>query len=421
MSAASGDNRPRRAYTTLRHRDYRLLWGAEIFSTTGSQMQRVAIAWQVYDLTGDALKLGLLGLARFVPIIIFGLVGGVLADQRDRRQILFISQSLLMLCSLTMAILTFTNSMSILVIYAMTVLTGALQAIGRPARQALIPNIVPRDELAGAISMNTLSFQVSTVAGPALGGFAIGAFGLGWVYLYDALAFVLTLAAIALMHARPKIAAATQRPLTAVIEGFSFLKGSPILLGVMSVDFIATFFGAITTLMPIFADEILGSGPGTLGVLLAAPAVGSIIGGVMMSTRPIAVRPGFGVLAAVIVYGFSIFAFGLSTSFAISIAALALSGASDAVSMVLRQTLRNLVTPNHLLGRISATHSMFAMGGPQLGEFRAGVMASMMGPGPAVAIGGALTVASAAVIWRMVPGIASYTTTEGFSDPVPAD
>ena len=384
-------------------------------------MQRVAIAWQVYDLTGDALKLGLLGLARFVPIIIFGLVGGVLADQRDRRQILFISQSLLMLCSLTMAILTFTNSMSILVIYAMTVLTGALQAIGRPARQALIPNIVPRDELAGAISMNTLSFQVSTVAGPALGGFAIGAFGLGWVYLYDALAFVLTLAAIALMHARPKIAAATQRPLTAVIEGFSFLKGSPILLGVMSVDFIATFFGAITTLMPIFADEILGSGPGTLGVLLAAPAVGSIIGGVMMSTRPIAVRPGFGVLAAVIVYGFSIFAFGLSTSFAISIAALALSGASDAVSMVLRQTLRNLVTPNHLLGRISATHSMFAMGGPQLGEFRAGVMASMMGPGPAVAIGGALTVASAAIIWRMVPGIANYTTTEGFGDPVAAD
>ncbi|MEZ4624712.1 MAG: MFS transporter [Thermomicrobiales bacterium] len=139
MSAASGDSRPRRAYTTLRHRDYRLLWGAEIFSTTGSQMQRVAIAWQVYDLTGDALKLGLLGLARFVPIIIFGLVGGVLADQRDRRQILFISQSLLMLCSLTMAILTFTNSMSILVIYAMTVLTGALQAIGRLAWQALSP------------------------------------------------------------------------------------------------------------------------------------------------------------------------------------------------------------------------------------------------------------------------------------------
>jgi MFS family permease len=379
-------------------------------------MQRVAIAWQVYDLTGDALKLGLLGLARFVPIIIFGLIGGVLADQRDRRHILFFSQGALMLCSLAMALLTFTDSMSIAFIYAMTVVTGALQAIGRPARQALIPNLVPRKELAGAISMNTLSFQISTVVGPALGGVAIGALGLGWVYLYDALAFVVTIVAIALMHARPKIAAATQRPITAIAEGFAFLKGSPILLGVMGVDFIATFFGAITLLMPIFADDILGSGPGTLGLLLAAPAAGSVIGGVIMSTRPIAVRPGFGVLAAVVVYGSSILAFGLSTSLALSVFFLALSGASDAVSMVLRQTLRNLVTPNHLLGRIASTHSMFAMGGPQLGEFRAGAMASLMGPGPAVALGGALTVASAALIWKLVPGIARYTANDQFEE-----
>lgn len=411
MSADRG-GKPQRAYDTLRHRDFRLLWGAEIFSTTGSQMQRVAIAWQVYDLTGDPLKLGLLGLARFFPVVIFGLVGGVLADQRDRRHILFVSQTLLMLTSLALAILTFTDSMSILFIYAITVLGGALQAIGRPARQALIPNIVPRAELAGAISMNTLSFQVATVVGPAVGGFAIGAFGLGWVYLYDSLAFVITLAAVALMKARPAVAAATQRPITAVMEGISFLKTSPILLGVMGVDFIATFFGAITTLMPIFADEILGSGPETLGILLAAPAVGSVLGGLFMSTRPIAIRPGFGVLSAVIVYGASIMFFGISTSLALSVFCLALSGASDAVSMVLRQTLRTLVTPNHLLGRISATHSMFAMGGPQLGEFRAGVMASMIGPGPAVAIGGALTIASAGLIWKLVPGISRYSATD---------
>jgi hypothetical protein len=409
-----GDRKRQRAYATLRHRDFRLLWGAEIFSTTGSQMQRVAIAWQVYDLTGDPLKLGLLGLARFVPIVIFGLVGGVLADQRDRRQILFVSQTLLMFTSLALALLTFTDSMSIAFIYAMTVVTGALQAIGRPARQALIPNIIPREELGGAISMNTLSFQVATVLGPAIGGFAIAAFGLGWVYLYDALAFVITIAAVAMMHARPKIAAASQRPITAILEGFAFLKSSPILLGVMSVDFIATFFGAFTTLMPIFADDILGSGPGTLGILLAAPAAGSVLGGIIMSSRPIAVRPGFGVLAAVIVYGAAIMVFGLSTWFALSVFCLALSGASDAVSMVLRQTLRNLVTPNHLLGRISATHGMFAMGGPQLGEFRAGVMASVMGAGPAVAVGGALTVVSAAVIWRVVPGIQRYV---GMDDP----
>jgi MFS family permease len=420
MAAAPGEGKARRAYSTLRHRDFRLLWGAELASTTGAQMQRVAIAWQVYDLTGDALKLGLLGLARFVPIVIFGLIGGVLADQRDRRHLLFVTQSALMLSSLTLAALTFTDSISIWAIYGMTVVSGALTAIGRPARQALIPALVPRDELAGAISMNTLSFQVATVAGPALGGLAISGIGLGWVYVFDALSFVVVLLAIFLMHTRPPAIGATTNTTTAIVEGFAFLRSSPILLGVMSVDFIATFFGAITTLMPIFADDILGSGPGTLGLLLAAPAVGSIIGGAIMSARPIAVRPGFGVLVAIVVYGFAILAFGLSTSFAVSLFFLALSGASDAVSMILRTTLRNLVTPDHLLGRISATHSMFAMGGPQLGEFRAGAMASFMGAGPAVAIGGAMTVASAVLVARLVPGIRRYTATSDITQSIGA-
>jgi MFS family permease len=325
-----------------------------------------------------------------------------------------------MLSSLTLAALTFTDSISIWAIYGMTVVSGALTAIGRPARQALIPALVPRDELAGAISMNTLSFQVATVAGPALGGLAISGIGLGWVYVFDSLSFVVVLMAIFLMHTRPPAIGATSNTTTAIVEGFAFLRSSPILLGVMSVDFIATFFGAITTLMPIFADDILGSGPGTLGLLLAAPAVGSIIGGAIMSARPIAVRPGFGVLVAIVVYGFAILAFGLSTSFAVSLFFLALSGASDAVSMILRTTLRNLVTPDHLLGRISATHSMFAMGGPQLGEFRAGAMASFMGAGPAVAIGGAMTVASAVLVARLVPGIRRYTATSDITQSIGA-
>jgi hypothetical protein len=268
--------------------------------------------------------------------------------------------------------------------------------------------------------MNTLSFQVATVAGPALGGLAISGIGLGWVYVFDSLSFVVVLLAIFLMHTRPPAIGATTNTTTAIVEGFAFLRSSPILLGVMSVDFIATFFGAITTLMPIFADDILGSGPGTLGLLLAAPAVGSIIGGAIMSARPIAVRPGFGVLVAIVVYGFAILAFGLSTSFAVSLFFLALSGASDAVSMILRTTLRNLVTPDHLLGRISATHSMFAMGGPQLGEFRAGAMASFMGAGPAVAIGGAMTVASAVLVARLVPGIRRYTATSDITQSIGA-
>ena len=412
MASGGVEQSDRRAYSVLRHRDYRLIWSAEFVSTTGTQMQRVAIAWQVYDLTGDALKLGLLGLARFVPILIFGMLGGVLADQRDRRKILFVSQSALMLTSLVLAATSALGDVSTLLIYGITLVSGAFSAMGQPARQSLIPNLVPRDELSGAMSMNVLSMQMATVAGPALGGLAIAAVGPGLVYLIDALTFVVVILAIAAMHARPASGGVTSRTFESIREGFVFLRQSPILLGVMSVDFIATFFGAVTTLMPIFADEILGAGPGGMGLLLAAPAAGAFIGGAVMSARPMPDRPGYGVLAAVVAYGVAIAAFGLSTSFALSLLFLGFSGASDAVSVALRSTVRNLITPDLLRGRIAATHSIFAMGGPQLGELRAGASASVIGAGPAVAVGGLLTVLSSVVVSFLVPGIKRYRVSD---------
>jgi Transmembrane secretion effector len=417
MASGGVEQSGRRAYSVLRHRDYRLIWSAEFVSTTGTQMQRVAIAWQVYDLTGDALKLGLLGLARFVPILIFGMLGGVLADQRDRRKILFVSQSALMITSLVLATASAFGDVSTLLIYGITLVSGAFSAMGQPARQSLIPNLVPRDELSGAMSMNVLSMQMATVAGPALGGLAIAAVGPGLVYLIDSMTFVVVIAAIAAMKARPASGGVTSRTFESIREGFVFLRQSPILLGVMSVDFIATFFGAATTLMPIFAEEILGAGPGGMGLLLAAPAAGAFIGGAVMSARPMPDRPGYGVLAAVIAYGVAIAAFGLSTSFALSLLFLGFSGASDAVSVALRSTVRNLITPDSLRGRIAATHSIFAMGGPQLGELRAGASASVIGAGPAVAVGGLLTVLSSVAVSFLVPGIKKYRV----SDPDNAD
>jgi MFS family permease len=417
MASGGVEQSDRRAYSVLRHRDYRLIWSAEFVSTTGTQMQRVAIAWQVYDLTGDALKLGLLGLARFVPILIFGMLGGVLADQRDRRKILFVSQSALLLTSLVLATASALGDISTLLIYGITLVSSAFSAMGQPARQSLIPNLVPRNELSGAMSMNVLSMQMATVAGPALGGLAIAAVGPALVYLIDALTFVVVILAVAAMHARPASGGVTSRTFDSIREGFVFLRRSPILLGVMSVDFIATFFGAVTTLMPIFADEILGAGPGGMGLLLAAPAAGAFIGGAVMSARPMPDRPGYGVLAAVVAYGVAIAAFGLSTSFALSLLFLGISGASDAVSMALRSTVRNLITPDLLRGRIAATHSIFAMGGPQLGELRAGISASLIGAGPAVAVGGVLTVLSSVVVSFLVPGIKNYRV----SDPDNAD
>jgi hypothetical protein len=256
--------------------------------------------------------------------------------------------------------------------------------------------------------MNTLTLQVASVSGPALGGLIIAQFGVAVAYAIDAITFLAVIAAVLAMRARPVVIATTASGLALALEGLRFVRQTPILLGVMSLDFVATFFGASNTLMPIFAEEILDVGPRGLGLLYAAPAAGALAGSIVMSTRRVPRRPGLGVLIAIAVYGAALAAFGLSTSFPLSLALLAVSGAADAVSMALRLTIRTVVTPDVLRGRIAAVHSTFAMGGPQLGEFEAGVVAALFGAGPSVAIGGFATVVAAAVTARAVPAIGRY-------------
>lgn len=408
-----------RAYEALRHRDFRLLWGAEAVSTLGTQVQRVAVAWQVFELTGDPLQLGLLGLCRFVPILLFGIAGGVVADRRDRRRTLIASQAVLLVLSAALAGLTLAGAANLLAIYGITVLSATASAVAGPTRQALVPLLVPRSEMVGAMTMNILAMQTAAVAGPALGGLLIAQVGVAAAYGLDALSFVAVIVATLALRARPAVPAAGVGGMAAAVEGLRFLRGSPILLGVMGLDFVATFFGASTTLMPIFAEEILRVGPSGFGLLLAAPAAGAVLGSVAMGAGRMPSRPGAGVLAAVAVYGACVFGFGLSRSFAASLALLAGSGAADAVSMALRHAVRNLATPDALRGRIAAAHSTFAMGGPQLGEFEAGVAAALIGAGPAVALGGVGTMLAAAVTAWRVPGIAAYRVGSGAAEEVP--
>lgn len=395
-------------YRTLRHRDYRLLWSAEFVSTLGSQIQRVGIAWQVFELTGDPLQLGLLGLFRFVPVAAFGLFGGVLADRRDRRRLLLISQFALLATSLALAALTFADRVSVLAIYALTFVAYGFAAVGGPSRQALIPALVPEREIANAFAMNTLSMQVAAVSGPAVGGLIIAWFGVGATYVVDAATFLAVIAAVLAMKTRPLVPTTVASGWSLLVEGVRFVRATPILLGVMALDFVATFFGATTTLMPIFAEEVLGVGPRGYGLLLAAAAIGAVLGSLIISTRHTPSRPGRGLLIAVAVYGAALLGFGLSTSFPLSLALLAVSGAADAFSMACRLTIRTMVTPDALRGRIAAVHSTFAMGGPQLGEFQAGIVASFAGVGPGVAAGGLLTIAASAVAAKLVPAIARY-------------
>ena len=410
-----------RAYRTLRHRDFRLLWAAGGVSSAGTQIQQVAVAWQVFELSRNPVALGGLGLARFVPILVFGLAGGVLADRHDRRRTLLAAQAALGTVSALFALLTFAGRITVPAIYLLTMVAAVFAAVAGPTRQALIPSLVPDEELAGAMSMSILAGNAATVAGPALGGLIIGFAGTGLAYAIDAASFALVGITVLLLHARPVLARQTASGWAAALEGLRFLRGSPALLGVMALDFVATFFGASTVLMPLFATEVLKTGPTGLGVLLAAPAAGALLGGSAMAAARIPDRPGLGIVGAVVGYGLCLLGFGLSTSLWLSLALLAGSGAADAVSMAMRHTLRNLLTPDELRGRIAAAHSTFAMGGPQLGEFESGLVAARFGAPIAVAAGGLLAVVGALATAWLVPSITAFRVSGVHRPGVPVD
>lgn len=251
-------NQRAHAFNTLRFRDFRLLWFADTISILGTQIQRLAITWHVFELTGDPFQLGLLGLIRFVPVLVFGLMGGVIADHRDRRMVLIFTHLALLAATSILATATLSGEVSIGLIYTITFISSAFNAMAGPARQALIPNLVPRASLAGAAAMANLSMQAAMVAGPAIGGLIIAQTSLAVAYILDAASFVAVIVAAILIRTRQERGPITERGLAATKSGFVFLWHTPILLAVMSLDFIGTFFGAITNLMPIFAEEILG-------------------------------------------------------------------------------------------------------------------------------------------------------------------
>jgi MFS family permease len=387
-----------------------MLWIADSIAILGTQIQNLAITWQVFELTGDPLKLGLLGLFRFVPVVFFGLYGGVIADRRDRRTILVITHILLMATTAVLMFGTAMDAVSMTLIYGVTFVASAVNAFAGPARQALIPALVPHEEIAGAATVLNLAMQTAQIGGPALGGIIIGTLGLTAAYTIGTVSFVAVIVAALLITIRERMVIEATNGLTAVKDGLTLLWTTPILLSVMSLDFIATFFAASTTLMPIFAEEILDMGPDGLGLLLSAPAVGAVAGSLLMSVAPIPQRPGLGIVAAIIAYGLCIFAFGVSTAIWISVLFLAGSGAADAISMAMRHSIRNLVTPPAYRGRIAAAHTTFARGGPQLGEVESGVMASAFGAQATVAFGGLATVVGCLVMVRLVPELLRYRT-----------
>ncbi len=405
-----------RPFRVLVYRDFRLIWSAELLSSTGSQVQRVAVAWQVFELTGDPIQLGLLGLVRFVPLFLFGLAGGVVADRYDRRTTLILVQIAQVIVTAAFAGLTATERITLPWIYGLTAVSALFGAISTPTRQALVPTLVPTPAMPAAMTMGVLAMQGAGMIGPAVGGVLVASFGIAMSYALDAITFGLVAIAAVLLRARHVRTGPIIGGRAAAREGLRFLRESPVLLGTMVLDFLANLFGASTTLMPIFAADVLGGGPRTLGLLLSAPAAGAVTGATIMASRRPLSRPGIGILTAIVVYGVALIAFALSRNIWLSLIFLAISGAADSVSVSQRHTLRNLVTPDRLRGRVAAAHSTFAAGGPQLGEFEAGVVAAATSAPVAVAIGGAGTILAAMIIGRLAPGIARFTWTSTIPD-----
>jgi MFS family permease len=416
MTPATSASPPSDA-SPLAHRDFRLLWLGFFVSQLGTQMQVVAVAWQVYRLTNDPLALGALGLARVLPVIVLGVFGGVVADVVDRRRLMMATQSAMMATSLGLFALTAADRVPLPVLYGFCLISGTATALTNPARQAMIPTLVPEAILARALGLSVTSWQLATVVGPTVGGLVLAARGPALVYLIDAASFLAMLVALVAIRSRGVAAPEARADWRAIVEGFRFLARTPVLLSLMLLDFIGTFFAGAMLLLPIFADQLLSVGPSGLGLLFAAPAVGSAVVALAIALRGSPPLTGATVLWCVGLYGVATAAFGASTSFPVALLFLTLAGAADGVSTVVRQTLRQLLTPDELRGRMTGVSMIFFMGGPQLGELEAGVVGRLFGVHASVVAGGVACALSALVFAAVAGGLRRFRYAPGASRP----
>lgn len=416
----------------LHFRDFRLMWIGLIVSTVGSQMQFTAVNWHVYellrgltytitifgrsvDLGAEALGLGTLGLVRVIPIIVFALAGGLLADTRNRRTLLIWTQVASVFFAGLLAVLTMSGRITVPLIYLLTAALAGVAAFEQPSRQSLVPHLVSPEAFTNAVSLNTLMFTGASVIGPALGGVILAYYGVAWVYMINALSFLAVLLSLTLLQYRGKAAvSAAGLGIGALLEGLRFTFRTPMIWSTMMLDFVATFFSSARTMLPIVAGDILGLGPVGYGWLSAAQPIGSIVAGSVTALNSDMKRQGLILLGSVLIYGAATALFGLTASVILAFFFLALTGAADTVSTVIRGTLRQLMTPDELRGRMTSVNMVFFMGGPQLGELEAGLVAAAFGVPFAIVTGGIATVILTVLIaWK-------YPVLRRFDSPVAA-
>jgi MFS family permease len=384
------------------HRDFRLFQASRLFAVLGSQMQSVAIGWQIYAVTGRPLDLAWVGLAQFLPAVCLSLVTGHVADRIERRKILVACYAAMALLSAALFAFTRADATHLTPIYAVLVGVGVARAFQGPASQSLLPSLVPVDHFSNAVAWSSSLWQTAMVLGPTLGGIAYAAFG-GASKVY-ALAAGCSMSACALVATMRTIAPRTNRaPATwsSLLAGVKYVWTNQVVLGAISLDLFAVLLGGATALLPVYARDILHLGPWALGILRSAPAAGAAVTGVVLALRPIGKRAGARMFACVGLFGAATIVFGLSRSFALSLVALLVIGASDMVSVYVRSALVQLATPDEMRGRVSAVNMVFIGASNELGEFESGLTAQWLGTVPSVVVGGVGTLVVVALwAWR---------------------
>ena len=393
MSTADAEA-PTDHWGAFRHRGFVLFWLSRLLATFATQILSVAIGWQIYDLTRNPLDLGLVGLVQFAPALLLVLVTGTVSDRYNRRLVVAICQFVEAACGVTFLVLTVTGTISTAWIFSILAMFGVARAFMNPAASSLIPNLVPERDLSSAIALSSSSWQIAIIVGPVVGGLL---YGVGAAAPYAATVALLLAAAVLVSLVPRPPQKMTPEPTSwfTVVAGFRYVWHEKIVLGAISLDLFAVLLGGATALLPAYARDILDTGPWGLGLLRSAPGVGAIVVALYLAVRPVRDHAGAIMFVTVALFGAFTLVFGVSTAVWLSVAALALAGAADMVSVYVRETLIQLWTPDAVRGRVSAVNAVFVGASNELGEFRAGTVAALIGVVPAVVVGAIGTVAVA--------------------------
>jgi MFS family permease len=384
-----------------------------LLSSIGSQFTTVAMAWQIYELTNSPLQIGLIGLARAVPQMAILLYGGLLADATNRRRLMMVTQSSLFFVSGTLALITLAGRTTPLTLYVVVVFLALFSSLEAPSRQALVSNLVPREDLPRALAIFSAQRHVAVIAGPSAAGIVLGLFGPAVCYSADALSWIIMFILLSRIRARlPESGGWRSVSLSSLREGFSFVFGHAVIFPLLVMDFGANIFGSVRALLPVFARDVLMVGPEGLGVLYAASAAGSLLGAAGLSLIGQVRRVGACILIGVAIYGFSIVLFAKSPFLWLSVFLLACSGFGDTISAVLRATINQLSTSDELRGRMASINSIFTNSGPQLGQFEAGLVASFLGAELSAITGGVIILLIVAVLVVGFPHVRRFEISE---------